>query len=99
MSNTKLGHKKINFVRVRGGNIKKRALRLEQGTYSLASEGVCFPTRILSVVYNASNNELVRTNTLVKGAIVQIDATPIKLWFEKTYGLVLGKKKGEVKFK
>ncbi len=28
-------------------------------------------TRILDVVYNASNNELVRTKTLVKNAIVQ----------------------------
>ena len=32
-------------------------------------------TRIVDVVYNASNNELVRTKTLVKNAIVQIDAT------------------------
>ena len=33
-----------------------------------------------AVVYNASNNELVRTKTLVKGAIIQIDATPFKQW-------------------
>jgi len=35
----------------------------------------------------------VRTNTLVKGAIVQIDATPFKQWYEAHYGLALGKKK------
>lgn len=29
-------------------------------------------TRILDVVYNASNNELVRTKTLVKNAIVVV---------------------------
>lgn len=29
-------------------------------------------TRILDVVYNASNNELVRTKTLVKNAIVLV---------------------------
>ena len=34
-------------------------------------------------VYNASNNELVRTNTLVKGAIVQVDATPFRQWYEQ----------------
>ena len=34
------------------------------------------------VVYNASNNELVRTKTLVKNAIVQIDATPFRQWYE-----------------
>ena len=33
-------------------------------------------------VYNASNNELVRTNTLVKSAIVQVDATPFRQWYE-----------------
>jgi ribosomal protein S8E len=33
-------------------------------------------------VYNSSNNELVRTNTLVKGAIIQVDATPYRVWYE-----------------
>ena len=33
-------------------------------------------------VYNASNNELVRTNTLVKSAIIQVDATPFRQWYE-----------------
>ena len=36
-------------------------------------------------VYNASNNELVRTNTLVKGAIIQVDATPFRQWYETHY--------------
>ena len=33
--------------------------------------------RILDVVYNALNNELVRTQTLVKSAIVEVDAAPM----------------------
>ena len=37
-----------------------------------------------SVVYNASNNELVRTKTLVKNSIVQIDATPFRQWYACT---------------
>ena len=37
-------------------------------------------TRLLDVVYNASNNELVRTKTLVKNCIVHIDATPFRQW-------------------
>ena len=37
---------------------------------------------IVFQVYNASNNELVRTNTLVKGAIIQVDATPFRQWYE-----------------
>ena len=36
--------------------------------------------RILDVVYNASNNELVRTKTLVKNCIVQVDCVPFRQW-------------------
>merc|ERR1712224_830844 len=49
--------------------------------------------RILDVVYNAVSNELVRTKTLVKNAIVQVDAQPFKQWYLKRYGVELGKKK------
>lgn len=51
-------------------------------------------TRIIDVVYNASNNELVRTKTLVKNAIVVVDATPFRQWYESHYTLPLGRKKG-----
>merc|ERR1712110_595012 len=40
-----------------------------------------------------SDNELVRTKTLVKNTIVQIDAQPFKQWYLKHYGVELGKKK------
>lgn len=48
-------------------------------------------------MYNASNNELVRTKTLVKGAIIQVDATPFRQWYEVHYGATIGRKnkKGE----
>ena len=42
--------------------------------------GVTRKTRIIDVVYNATSNELVRTKTLVKNCIVQIDSTPFKQW-------------------
>lgn len=70
--------KKISLVRCRGGNLKHRALRLEAGSFAWGSVQVSHKARILSVVYNATSNELVRTNTLVKGAIVHIDATPFQ---------------------
>jgi small subunit ribosomal protein S8e len=57
------------------------------------SPAITRKTRILSVKYNASNNELVRTNTLVKNCIIQIDATPFRQWYEQYYGVVLGKGK------
>jgi len=43
-------------------------------------------------VYNSSNNELVRTNTLVKGAIIQVDATPFRVWYEAHYAQPVTKK-------
>nr|QBH73385.1 40S ribosomal protein S8 [Orthoderella ornata] len=93
-ANTKLGAKRIHTVRTRGGNKKYRALRLDQGNFSWGSECCTRKTRIIDVVYNASNNELVRTKTLVKNAIVVIDATPFRQWYESHYALPLGRKKG-----
>lgn len=94
-ANTKIGAKRIHTVRVRGGNKKFRALRIETGTFSWASEGISRKTRLANVVYHPSNNELVRTNTLTKSAIVQIDATPFRQWYETHYGKTLGKKTTE----
>nr|QBH73378.1 40S ribosomal protein S8 [Eurycantha calcarata] len=93
-ANTKLGPRRIHTVRTRGGNKKYRALRLDHGNFSWGSEGATRKTRIIDVVYNASNNELVRTKTLVKNAIVVIDATPFRQWYEAHYALPLGRKKG-----
>ncbi|CAH2262246.1 40S ribosomal protein S8 [Pararge aegeria] len=93
-ANTKLGSQRIHLVRARGGNIKYRALRLDTGNFSWGSECSTRKARIIDVVYNASNNELVRTKTLVKNAIVVVDATPFRQWYESHYLLPLGRKKG-----
>ena len=81
-ANTRIGAKRIHLVRTRGGNRKFRALRLDSGNFSWGSEGVARKTRVIGVVYHPSNNELVRTNTLVKSAIIQVDATPFRQWYE-----------------
>ncbi|KAJ8488614.1 hypothetical protein ONZ51_g3419 [Trametes cubensis] len=91
-ANTKLGPKRVHTVRVRGGNLKFRALRLDSGNFAWGSEHVTRKTRIIGVVYNASNNELVRTNTLVKGAIIQVDATPFRQWYEAHYAQPITKR-------
>lgn len=57
--------------------------------------GVARKTRIVDVVYNASNNELVRTKTLVKNCIILVDATPFRRWYENHYAQLLGKKKNQ----
>ncbi|KAI8897257.1 ribosomal protein S8e/ribosomal biogenesis NSA2 [Globomyces pollinis-pini] len=92
-ANTKIGGKRVTVIRVRGGNTKYRALRLDSGNFSWGSQATTSKARIVRVVYNASNNELVRTNTLVKGCIVEIDAVPFRQWFERHYAVPISKKK------
>lgn len=69
---------------------------MDFGNFSWGSEAITRKCRIIDVVYNATNNELVRTQTLVKGAIIQIDATPFRQWWESHYGQTLGKKAKKV---
>merc|ERR1711881_437491 len=75
---TKIGHKRVRTVRGRGGNLKYRALRLDTGNFSWGTESTTRKCRLLNVSYNSTNNEIVRTNSLVKGNIVQGDAAPFK---------------------
>lgn len=93
MTKLTVDEKRVRTIRTRGGNRKFRALRLSTGSFSWGTEAVSKKSRILNVVYNASNNELVRTNTLVKGCIVAIDAHPFQTWYEARYGVKVGQKK------
>eukprot|EP01121_Diplochlamys_sp_Union-15-3_P019092 TRINITY_DN70_c0_g1_i2.p1 TRINITY_DN70_c0_g1~~TRINITY_DN70_c0_g1_i2.p1 ORF type:complete len:271 (+),score=77.75 TRINITY_DN70_c0_g1_i2:89-901(+) len=96
-TNTKIGPKKVTDIRTRGGHTKTRALRLETGNFSWGTEAVSRKTRIINVLYNATNNELVRTNTLVKGSVVAIDAGPFRQWYFSRYGLDLSLEDPKVK--
>mmetsp|Transcript_1893 Transcript_1893/g.4278 ORF Transcript_1893/g.4278 Transcript_1893/m.4278 type:complete len:214 (+) Transcript_1893:43-684(+) len=82
----------VRQVRCRGGNIKFRALRLDTGNFAWGSENTTHKTRILDVNYNSSNMELVRTKTLVKNAVVQVDAAPFRTWYMQHYGKKIGVK-------
>lgn len=92
-SDTRIGTKRIHLVRTRGGNQKFRALRLDSGNFSWGSEGVARKTRVILVAYHPSNNELIRTNTLTKSAVVQIDAAPFRQWYEAHYGQPIGRRR------
>eukprot|EP01065_Artemidia_motanka_P026278 TRINITY_DN311_c0_g1_i1.p1 TRINITY_DN311_c0_g1~~TRINITY_DN311_c0_g1_i1.p1 ORF type:complete len:207 (+),score=74.68 TRINITY_DN311_c0_g1_i1:59-679(+) len=93
--NTKLlsGVNRVSTVRCRGGKLKFRALKLDSGNFAWGTETCARKCRITDVVYNATSNEMIRTKTLVKGAIVAIDATPFRQWYQKNYGITIGKKK------
>lgn len=84
-SNTKLGEKKVVLIRCRGGNTKQRALRINEGNFNWISEKVTRKSKILEVVFNATHNELVRTQRVVKGCIVSIDPTPFKYYWHIHY--------------
>ena len=94
-ANTKLAHgdNRVSTVRARGGNLKFRALRLDHGNFSWGSQSCTRKSRIIDVVYNATSNEMIRTKTLVKGAIVSVDSSPFRQWYYKHYGVLLGKKR------
>lgn len=87
-SMTKLGDQKVVRVRGRGSGYKYRALKLNEGNFMWISEGVSRKCKILEVLYNASNNELVRTQTLVKNCIVSVDPTPFKFYWHIHYSEV-----------
>ena len=80
-SNTKIGDRKVVSVRGRGCTIKQRALKLNEGTFTWVSEKISRKCKILDCAYNATNNEFVRTKTLVKNTIVAIDPTPFKFYW------------------
>ncbi len=48
---------------------------------------------MIAVAYHPSNTELVRTNTLTKSAVVQIDAAPFRQWYEAHYGQSIGRRR------
>jgi len=92
-ANTRIGAKRIHLVRTRGGNRKFRALRIDSGNFSWGSEGIARKVRVVAVAFHPSNNELVRTNTLTKSAVIQVDATPFRQWYEAHYGQPLGRRR------
>ena len=96
-SMTKVGEQKVVNVRGRGSGYKYRALKLSEGNFMWVSEGVSRKCKILEVLYNSSNNELVRTQTLVKNCIVAVDSTPFKYYWYINYTDVKVNRLPEVK--
>merc|ERR1712196_180940 len=70
-ANTQLHHHKscLRPIRVRGGNIKYRALRLVYGNFAWCSEAIARKTRILNAyaTERMKRETLVETKALVKG--------------------------------
>ncbi|EJW03731.1 ribosomal protein S8.e [Edhazardia aedis USNM 41457] len=72
-SNTKIGIPRIRKIRVRGGNTKNRGLRLNAGEFYLPSNQMKIKSTFSQVMYHPSCTELMRTNTITKGAVVKLN--------------------------
>ena len=96
-SMTKLGEQKVVNVRGKRSGYKYRALKLSEGNFMQVSEGASRKCKILEVLYNASNNELFRTQTLVKNCKVAVDSTPFKYYWYINYTDVKVNRLPEVK--
>ncbi|KCZ74591.1 ribosomal protein S8.e, partial [Anncaliia algerae PRA109] len=77
-ANTKIGESKVTRIRVRGGNTKMRALKVNSGVFSLKSKKIALKSSFNQVMYHPSSNELMRTNTITKGAVVRINESSLK---------------------
>ncbi|CAO2635062.1 40S ribosomal protein S8 [Lemmus lemmus] len=99
----KTGGKRKPYHKKRKYELERPAANTNIGPHCIhtvrGSECCTRKTRIIDVFCNASNNELVRTKTLVKNCIVLIDSTPYRQGYESHYALPLGRKKGAKKFR
>ena len=57
-------------------------------------EGFASPRVASLTLFSHPLRPQVRTQTLVKGAVVQIDAAPFRQWYQQHYGVEVGLKKG-----
>ena len=82
-ANTHIGETRVRTIRTRGGNSKERALRLKECAVTFPSTGAVYNVEISNVEYHPSSNELQRTNTITKSAVVKVLAAPFEPEFAK----------------
>jgi small subunit ribosomal protein S8e len=89
---TRGGNTKYRALRLDSGNFAwgsesiTRKTRLLQVVSVIGTRSVSLGRTALTLQrYNATNNELLRTQTLVKSAVVDVDATPFRQWYEAHY--------------
>lgn len=78
-TDTHIGADKRKISRVRGGNMKVRALRCEIASVCNRKTGETMRATIENVEENASNPNFVRRNLLTKGAIIKTSVGRAKI--------------------
>lgn len=75
---TKLGEKKVKDRRTQGGHIKQVLLSIQEINVT-NKQGKTQKTKLLNVVENPANPNLVRRNIITKGAIVETELGKAKV--------------------
>ncbi|TAJ43332.1 30S ribosomal protein S8e [Methanofollis fontis] len=70
---THVGENRSRLMRVRGGNVKVRALRADMASVSNPATGETKKVGIQTVEANPANINYVRRNLLTKGAIIRTE--------------------------
>ncbi|HDM43641.1 30S ribosomal protein S8e [Candidatus Woesearchaeota archaeon] len=76
---TKIGDKKIQIVRVRGGNLKLKVVSLDFANVYDPKTKKAKKAKILSVIENKANPHFVRRNIITKGAIIETEIGKAKV--------------------
>ncbi len=74
---TTIGEPKIKVIRVRGGNIKVRAVSVDYAIIN--KDGKAQKVKILDVIENKANMHFVKKKIITKGAIIQTELGKAKV--------------------
>nr|BAS01506.1 ribosomal protein S8 [Lotharella vacuolata] len=75
----------IKFYKVRGGNFKFRAIKLNFGNFSWKSLMLNSRAKILATVKNITSDRLAKKRFLYKNTIVKIDSKPFKFLLSTSF--------------
>ncbi len=76
-TNTTIGDTKIKVIRVRGGNVKVRAVAVD---YAIVhKDGKAQKVKILDIIENHANMHFVKKKIITKGAIIQTELGKAKV--------------------
>ncbi|HIJ98877.1 TPA: 30S ribosomal protein S8e [archaeon] len=65
------GEKKVKVVKVMGGTLKLRAIRVKEANVFIPSQKKFQKSEIVQVKENPANPHFVRRNTITKGAVIE----------------------------
>ncbi len=76
---TKIGERKVNKIRTKGGNEKIRLTNAEKINVVDPKTSKVQVTGILNVIENTANSHFVRRNIITKGAVVETGLGKVKV--------------------